>query len=292
MNAALLGFVAVFCAGGISFSANDAAPPVPAPVAVPYSEAKKAMDAGDFAAAAKGLEEALKSIEPGTDGINLLRLALGNAWLRAGEHAKAIAPLEIVSTSDATVFPLLGDALRGAGRFEDARRAYERSADGDSVNARYSRARISELAGAAEVDQAAAVELFFNAADAFAALGTDDAVYFDEAAKLYESIIRNRKWRGEATARAIFSMGELERVRKRLPEAIAYYQRCFVTWMRYPKWCARSYMRASECFEALGRRPEAMAHLRELVRKADKYGKFPEFNEAKKRLRAWGDVVP
>ena len=51
-------------------------------------------------------------------------------------------------------------------------------------------------------------------------------------------------------------------------------------------------MRASECFEALGRRPEAMAHLRELVRKADKYGKFPEFNEAKKRLRAWGDVVP
>ena len=292
MKAAVFAVVAVFCTDGILFAANDAAPPVPAAVAEPYAEARKAMDAGDFAAAAKGLEEALKSIAPGTDGINLLRLALGNAWLRAGEHAKAIAPLELVAASDATVFPLLGDALRGAGRFEDARRAYERAADGESLNARYSRARISELAGAAEVDQTAAVELLFNAADAFTALGAEDVVYFDEAAKLYESIIRNRKWRGEATARAIFSMGELERLRKRLPEAIAYYQRCFVTWMRYPKWCARAYMRASECFEALGRRPEAMAHLRELVRKADKYGKFPEFNEAKNRLRAWGDIVP
>ena len=44
--------------------------------------------------------------------------------------------------------------------------------------------------------------------------------------------------------------------------------------------------------EALGRRAEAKAHLFELVRKADKYGRLPEFNEAKVRLRAWGEVVP
>ncbi len=270
-----------------------AAPPeVPAAIAADYAAAKRAMDAGDFAAAAAGLEEKLKQLPPETDGIALLRLTLGTAYLRAGEPQKAIAPLESAAAADAAVFPLLADALRKTGRTEDARRAYERTADGDTLNARYSRARISELASAAEVDAQAAQELLFNAADAFAALGAEEAEYFDEAAKLYESIIRNRKWRGESTARAIFSMGEIERLRKRHAEAIAYYQRCFVTWMRYPTWCARSYLRASECFESLGRRPEAMAHLREMIRKSDKYGKLPEFNEAKQRLRAWGDKVP
>ena len=94
---------------------------------------------------------------------------------------------------------------------------------------------------------------------------------------------------GEATARAVFSLGEVQRQKKALPEAIAYYQRCFVSWARYPAWCARAYLRASESFEALGRRPEAIAHLRELLRKRDKYSRFPEFEEAEKRLRAWGE---
>lgn len=267
-------------------------PQVPAAIAPVYANAKAALDAGQFADAARIIDAFLQGAPPDTAGLGVLYLAQGTAFLRNAQPEKAIAPLEKAAASDATVFPLLADAFRGAGRNDDATRAYEKAAAGESLNARYSRARIAELQSAAEPDAKKAAELSFAAADAFAALGADDATYFDEATKLYESIARNKAWRGEATARAVYSLGEVERTKKAFPEAIAYYQRCFVSWSKYANWSARAYMRAADSFEALGRRTEAKEHLRELVRKDEKYAKFPEFTEAKTKLRAWGDVVP
>lgn len=278
---------AVFCVALFASQFVCESAEVPATVAPVYAEAKSAMDAGNFPAAAQILEDALRELPANTDGVKLLNLALGTAYLRAGQHAKAVAPLEKVG-DDA----LLADALRGSGRLDEARRLYEKVAVGESVNARYSRARIAELDSAEEKVATKAVERLFSAADGFSALGSEDAAYFDEATKLYEAIARKREWRGEATARAIFSLGEVQRLRKSYPEAIAFYQRCFVSWARFAQWGARSYLRAAECFEALGRRAEAIAHLREMMRKSEKYGRLPEFEEAKKRLRGWGEVVP
>ena len=286
MNAAL-SCVAFFAATLIVSPAHSADTPklVPASVAPAYAEAKEAMDAADFAKAAQILEDALRELPAQADGANLLNLALGTAYLRADQPEKAIAPLEKNPTPEA--LPLLADALRRAGRPADARRFYEKASTGESINARYSRARISEI-DAATADKP---ELLFAAADGFAALGPEDAAYFDEASKLYEAIARSRQWRGEPTAHAIFSLGEVQRQRKSYPEAIAYYQRCFVSWAKFTQWGARSYLRAAECFETLGRRTDAIAHLREMMRKADKYGRLPEFIEAKTKLRSWGEVV-
>lgn len=284
---AALSRVAVFAATLIVSLAHSAEPskPVPASVAPVYAEAKEAMEAADFARAAQILEDALRELPAQTDGIHLLNLALGIAYLRADQPENAITPLEKTPAPEAV--PLLADALRRAGRLVDARRFYEKASIGESINARYSRARISEL-DAATADKP---DLLFAAADGFAALGPEDAAYFDEASKLYEAIARNRQWRGEPTAHAIFSLGEIQRQRKSYPEAIAYYQRCFVSWAKFTQWGARSYLRAAECFEALGRRPDAIAHLREMMRKADKYGRLPEFAEAKTKLRSWGEIV-
>ena len=265
---------------------------VPAAVAPSYANAKAALDAGQFADAARMLGESLAELPPDTAGIGLLYLAQGTAFLRGGQPEKAIAPLEKAVLSDASVLPLLADSFRGAGRKDDAMRAYEKAASGDSLNAGYSRARLSELQSAGEPDATKAAALLFAAADAFAALGAEEATYIAEATKLYEAIARNKVWRGESTARAVFSLGEVERGKKAFPEAIAYYQRCFVSWSKYVNWSARAYLRAADSFEALGRRTEAKEHLRELVRKDAKYGKLPEFAAAKTRLRAWGDVVP
>jgi tetratricopeptide (TPR) repeat protein len=249
------------------------------------------MEAGDFAGAASKLEESIAAIPASTPGVPLLQFALGTAWLRAGEPGKAVGPLEKAVVADPAAQAPLADAYRGAARAQDARRLYEKAASGDSLNARYAKARIAELDAAIESDAAKAVALLFSAAEIFSTLGADDSVYFDEATKLLEEIARGKKWRGEPTARAVFSLGEVQREKKAYPEAIAHYQRCFVSWSRYPQWSAKAYLRAAAAFEALGRRAEAIAHLHELVRKADKYGKLPEFNEAKKQLRAWGEVV-
>ena len=257
------------------------------PVPPEYAAAKAALDAQDPALAARIIEESLAALPPGTEGSALLQLTLGTAYLRAGQPEKAVAPLEKAAVRDPAAVAPLADALRGAGRAEEARGAYEKAVAADAANARYSRARIAQLDSAAEKDPQKSAAFLFTAADTFA----EDTGYFDEATALYETIARTKAWRGESTARALFSLGEIQRLRKAYPEAIAYYQRCFVSWARYPQWCARAYHRAADSFEALGRRPEAISHLREMLRKSDKYGRLPEFNEAKTRLRAWGEVV-
>ena len=257
------------------------------PVAPEYAAAKAALDAQDPALAARIIEESVAALPPGAEVSALLQLTLGTAYLHAGQPEKAIAPLEKAAVRDPAAIAPLGDALRGAGRTEEARRAYEKAVIGDAKNARYSSARIAQLDFAAEKDPQKSATFLFTAADTFA----EDPAYFGEATALYETIARTKAWRGESTARALFSLGEIQRQRKAYPEAIAYYQRCFVSWARYPQWCARAYHRAADSFEALGRRAEAVAHLRELLRKSDKYGRLPEFNEAKTRLRAWGEVV-
>jgi tetratricopeptide (TPR) repeat protein len=195
----------------------------------------------------------------------------------------------------------LGDALRAAGRLDEARNAYARAtkAGGDSTNARYANAREHELTG--EVRQAsgeltAAADAFLTAADILLALGKEDAAYLADARALFTKVAKGtgvpgKDWRGEATARAVFGLGEVERASGNLPEAIAYYQRTFVSWVRYPQWAARAYLRAAECMDKLGKRDFAIRHLRELVRKVERYGKLPEYQEAKRQLRAWGENV-
>lgn len=257
------------------------------PVAPEYAAAKAALDAQDPALAARIIEESVASLPPGAEVSALLQLTLGTAYLRAGQPEKAIAPFEKAAVRDPAAIAPLGDALRGAGRIEEARRAYEKAVIGDAKNARYSSARIAQLDSAAEKDPQKSAAFLLIAADTFA----EEPGYFGEATALYETIARTKAWRGESTARALFSLGEIQRQRQAYPEAIAYYQRCFVSWARYPQWCARAYHRAADSFEALGRRAEAIAHLRELLRKSDKYGRLPEFSEAKTRLRTWGEVV-
>ena len=57
--------------------------------------------------------------------------------------------------------------------------------------------------------------------------------------------------------------------------------------MKYPNWVARAYLRAAECFDKLGQRKSAIAHLQEMMRKADRLRAQPEFAEAQRKLREW-----
>ena len=270
-----------------------------------YREAKAALEKGDAAKCAELLEPALKGVE----GPELApaQLALGSAWLRLGKADAAVEVLEkaaaqFAGTAQApNALAPLGDALRAAGKAGDARAAYERAAgaEGESVNIRYAKARVSELNGEARERKGEfkeAAEAYLSAADLLLVLGREDSAYLDDARAIYEKVAKGsgkpgKDWRGEPTARAVFGMGEVERARGELPEAIAYYQRTFVSWVRYPHWAAQAYLRAAECMDKLGKRDFAIRHLREMVRKIERYGTLPEYQEAKKQLRAWGEDV-
>jgi tetratricopeptide (TPR) repeat protein len=109
---------------------------------------------------------------------------------------------------------------------------------------------------------------------------------YPEARKLYEQVAATREWRGESTVQAIFYLGLIEERQNRLPEAIAHYQRVFVGYQKYVLWVGKAYLKAALCFDKLGKRKEAIAHLQEVLRN-DKLG--PEVkSEASGLLQQWG----
>jgi tetratricopeptide (TPR) repeat protein len=270
-----------------------------------YREARAALAVGDAARCAALLEPVIQDAQG--DQVAPAQLALGIAWLRSGKAEVAVPMLEKAALAYAgkpdapNALALLGDAMRAVGKSAEARVAYARAAEtpGDSANVRYARARLSELDGEAREaagEYAQAAEFYLTAADQLLALGAEDPAYRSDARTLFMKVAKGtgnpgKDWRGEPTARAVYGLGEVERAAGQLPEAVAYYQRTFVSWTRYPQWAARAYLRASECMDQLGKRDFAIRHLRELVRKVEKYGKLPEYQQAKQQLRAWGEEV-
>jgi TolA-binding protein len=113
---------------------------------------------------------------------------------------------------------------------------------------------------------------------------------YDESKKLFEQVASVREWRGESTAFAVFSIGEIEARQGKYPEAIAHYRRVFVAYQKYLPWVAKAYLRAADCFDKAGKRQDAVENLKEMLRN-EKLVKFPEVEEAKKKLQEWGVPV-
>ena len=261
------------------------------PLTDAYRSAKSALEAGDAKKAEGILEPRLPEARGEQRGAMLF--TLGVALLKLDHPADAERRLAEAKSFFADnpmlveTWVLLGDARAAQSNPDGAAQAYgeavRMSAKAEEPVVRYARARIEELAAAS----------FLSKGDALPAVGR-----LREAAKLSPErapaiqarlgeIAGNRKLRGEATAAATFALGEIEQRGGHLPEAIAYYQRVFVSWLKYPAWVARAYLRAAECFDGLGKRKEAIAHLQEMMRKAERLRGQPELAEARQRLDEW-----
>ncbi len=113
---------------------------------------------------------------------------------------------------------------------------------------------------------------------------------YPEAKKLFEQVASVREWRGDSTAFAVYSLAEIEAQQGRFAESIALYRRVFVAYQKYLPWVAKSYLRAAESFEKMGKRQDAIDNLKEMLRN-EKLVKFPETEEAKKKLQEWGGAA-
>lgn len=107
----------------------------------------------------------------------------------------------------------------------------------------------------------------------------------DKAAKLFELIASAKEWRGEATALSLYHLGEIAVKQGDLPKGIAFFQRVFVSQVRYPEWVAKSYLASAKAFEDLGKKPEAVATYREMLRN-ERLKDRPELAVARTRLQA------
>ncbi|MGC3988526.1 MAG: tetratricopeptide repeat protein [Chthoniobacteraceae bacterium] len=106
----------------------------------------------------------------------------------------------------------------------------------------------------------------------------------DEAHQQFEQVASTREWRGECTAEAVYSLGEIQFAQGKYAEANAFYQRVYVAYQRFPEWMAKAYARSAECFEKLGKKQEEINTYREMV-KNDRLSAREETTAARKRLQ-------
>jgi TolA-binding protein len=109
----------------------------------------------------------------------------------------------------------------------------------------------------------------------------------DEAQKVFEQVASVREWRGDATAFAVYSLGEIQFKRGKWAEANASFQRVYVAYQKFLPWVAKAYIMSGECFEKLGKKPEAARTYQEMLRN-EKLAKFEETGAARKRLQEIG----
>jgi tetratricopeptide (TPR) repeat protein len=196
----------------------------------------------------------------------------------------------------------LGDHLLAAGRREEARACYDRivAAYPRSIFADFGYAGLGEVAlagGRAEEALARFGDAIDRAGARFklreATLGRARSLLvldrLDAAQELFEQIAANREWRGEATAESVWSLGEIL-VRRGGPEnlaqAQAHFQRVYLSYRKFTPWVARAYLRSAETFAELGRQPEAVATLREMLRD-ERLAMSVEAAAAHQRLAEW-----
>jgi len=98
--------------------------------------------------------------------------------------------------------------------------------------------------------------------------------------------VRNRGW-GISRVLSNFRQAWYDQVLHRYNEAIAYYRRVFVAYQKYLPWVARSYLKAAETFEKMGKRQDAIDNLRDMLRN-ERLQPLPEFQQAQRQLRDWG----
>jgi tetratricopeptide (TPR) repeat protein len=109
---------------------------------------------------------------------------------------------------------------------------------------------------------------------------------YEESRKLFEQVASIKEWRGDSTAQAVFSLGEIEARQGHYAEAIAHFRRVFVAYQKYLPWVARSYIRAAESFDKMNKRTDGIQNLQEMLRN-EKLQALPEAEQARQLLQKW-----
>lgn len=283
--------------GAAAKPAEPGAPaPVPAPQQITFQEVEKQ------------LEELITPPQEAMNGTAQMRILFARAWLakqmKEPDTAEKIFSVIIEVAKADDLSPMLlatvGDNARKKNDLEKAEACYKRLEEifPDSEFADSAPVGLAEIAyEKGEFDKA--LELFNKAINDYAAssrlldatLGKGKCLIqlkkFDEAKELYNQVANTKEWRGEATAIALYYLGQIEEAKKDYAAAIPYYQRVFIAHQKWKPWVAKSYLQAARCFVNLGKRDEAKKHLQEMTRRAD-LQKEPEMKEAQQELGKLG----
>ncbi|GAT33020.1 outer membrane protein assembly factor BamD, BamD/ComL family [Terrimicrobium sacchariphilum] len=194
----------------------------------------------------------------------------------------------------APLLAMAGDRLLTAGDTERAKSFYEvlksdfpKSANIDAAEVGLGRLALlgGDTDGAQKHFQAAIARPGSWMPQALVGLGRTQMAMsqYREATKTFQQVASTRQWRGEPTAESLYWLGEIERKQQKYAEANAYFQRVYVSWLKFPHWVARSYLASADCFLRMNKPQEAIRTWQEMLRQ-DALSKLPEFATARKEL--------
>ena len=107
----------------------------------------------------------------------------------------------------------------------------------------------------------------------------------DDAKKIFEQVAATKEWRGEITAKALMSLGELEEKRGKPDAALQYYQRVYVAYQRYPAVVIPAYLKAADAFVKIGKPGDATKNLKDMLSKP-RLAASPLADQARKKLES------
>lgn len=305
----------------------------PAPSAAPAAGDAAAKPAADAAAAAAGpsfedvekdLQKLITPPEAAMNGTSQMRILFARAWLakmmKEPDKAEKLLTVIIDVAKPEDLSPMLlatiGDNARKKGNPEKAEGCYKRLQEffADSDYADGAAVGLGEIAyDKGEFDKA--LTLFTEATSEKyqgssklldATIGKAKSLVklkkYDDAFKLYEEIAQTKEWRGEATAQALYSLGEIEDLRGSSAKAIPYYQRVFIAHQKWKSWVAKAYLASARGFLKLNRaanpspdpaenrpsdRDAALKTLQEAAKRED-LKKEPEYEQITAELKKLG----
>ena len=249
-------------------AADAAAKPADAPVAAPVA-------VQTFEEVEKDLEKLLTPPQAAMNGTAQMRILFARAWLaklmKEPDKAEKLLSIIIEVAKPEDLSPLLlatiGDNARKKGNPEKAEGCYKKLQESyaDSDYADGAAVGLAEIAfDKGEFDKALTL---FNEATSEKYQGSSkllDATIgkaktlaklkkYDEAFAIWQEISVTKEWRGEATAQALYSMGEIEMLRGQAGKAIPYFQRVFIAHQKWKPWVAKAYLQSARCFLQLNR---------------------------------------
>jgi TolA-binding protein/predicted hydrocarbon binding protein len=106
---------------------------------------------------------------------------------------------------------------------------------------------------------------------------------YDGAVEQYNRFLSVREWRGPLTPQVIYWIGMCRYEQGRFEEAFAFFQRVYVLYGGYAEWTSKAYEGSANCLRKLGRQPELVKTLKEMVGNAA-VAATPEGRRAKAEL--------
>lgn len=105
----------------------------------------------------------------------------------------------------------------------------------------------------------------------------------DQAKATLETLLADKPTNGQVKAEALIELGEILLEEKEYGKAIAYFQRIYVMYNRWPAFVAKAYLLSGFAFEKLDDKESALKTYREMVAREELAGSA-ETVEAKKRI--------